>query len=97
MGSLSVLKRGVPKTLAFAFGLRCNGRALDRVTKQKHRPNRQKLSKKSPKIVFTAPLDKFWTFFRHFSDMVDIPVFWAVQRFARYKVCAFAIARLHPE
>ena len=40
----------------------CNGRALDRVTKQKHRPNRQKLSKKCPKIVFTA----LWTIFGHF-------------------------------
>ena len=46
-----------------------NGRALDRVTKQKHRPNRQKLSKKCPKIVFSAPLDKFWTFFRHLFDI----------------------------
>ena len=28
----------------------CNGRALDRVTKQKHRPNRQELSKKVRKL-----------------------------------------------
>ena len=44
----------------------CNGRALDRVTKQKHRPNRQKVSKNCPKIVFSAPPDNFWTFFGHF-------------------------------
>ena len=36
------------------------------------------MSKKCPKIPFSAPLDNF----RHF---VAIPVFWAVQRFARYK------------
>ena len=47
----------------------CNRRALDRVTKQKHRPNRQKLSKKCPKIVFSAPLDNFRTFFGHFFDI----------------------------
>ena len=44
----------------------CNGRALDRVTKRKHRPNRQKLSKKCPKIVFSAPLDNFSDIFRTF-------------------------------
>ena len=55
----------------------CNGRALDRVIKQKHRQNRQKLFKKCPKIVFSPPLDNFWTFFRH-------SLFLAVQRFARY-------------
>ena len=42
----------------------CNGRALDRVTKEKHRPNRQKLSKKCAKIVFFGPLR---TIFGHFS------------------------------
>ena len=47
----------------------CNGRALDRVTKQKHRPNRQTLSKKCPKIVVSAPPDNFWTFFGHFFDI----------------------------
>ena len=46
----------------------CNGRALDRVTKQKHRPNRQKLSQKCPKIV-SAPPGNFWTFFRQFFDI----------------------------
>ena len=40
----------------------CNGRALDRVTKQNHRPSRQKLSQKCQKIVFSAPPDNFWTF-----------------------------------
>ena len=65
----------------------CNGRALDRVTKQKQRPNRQKLSKKCPKIVcvqtifghfsdifstfFGQFLDIFRTFFRHFSDILS--------------------------
>ena len=61
----------------------CNGRALDRVTKQKHRPNRQKLSKKmsencvfSPSRQFLGHFsDNFSTFFGHF---VDIPIFWAV-------------------
>ena len=48
------------------LSLSCNGRALDRVTKQKHRSNRQKLSKKCPKIVFSVPLDNFWTFFDSF-------------------------------
>ena len=67
----------------------CNGRALDRVTKQKHLPNRQKLSKKCPKIVFSP----FRTIFGHFLDnsstflgrFVDIPYFLAVQPFARDK------------
>ena len=41
-------------------------------------------------------LDIFGTFFRHFSDIfsnilstVDIPFFWAVQRFARYNFMCF--------
>ena len=46
-----------------------NGRALDRVTKQEHWPNGQKLSKKCPKIVFSDPLDNFWTFFGQFFDI----------------------------
>ena len=50
-------------------GKNCNGRALDRVAQQKHRPNRQKLCKKCPKIVFSAPRDIFWTFFGHFSTI----------------------------
>ena len=49
--------------------------------------------KKCPKIVFLAPPDNFRIFFRHFSDIfstflghfVGILIFWAVQRFARYK------------
>ena len=49
----------------------CNGRAFDRVTKQKHRPNRQKMSKKCPKIVCAVPPDNFSTFFRHFSDILS--------------------------
>ena len=40
------------------------GRALDRVTKQKHRQNRQKVEN-CPKIVFSAPPDNFRTFFRY--------------------------------
>ena len=67
----------------------CNGRALGRVTKEKHRPNRHKLPKNVRKLCF-RPLraifgyfsDTFSTFFGHF---VGIPIFWAVQRFARYK------------
>ena len=50
----------------------CNGRALDRVTKEEHRPNRRAKNcpKEGPKIVFSArPL--FWTIFGHFSD-----IFW---------------------
>ena len=76
-------KRGVEKRGGRASTIRqgCNGRALDRVTKQQHRPNRQISSKKCPKIVFSAPLDNFSTFFEH---LVDIPIFWAVKRFARY-------------
>ena len=48
---------------------RSQGKSLDRVTKQKHRPTRQNLSKKCPKIVFSAPPDNFWTFFGHFLDI----------------------------
>ena len=75
----------------------CNGRPLDRVTKSKHRPNRQKMSKNCPKIVFSVPTDNFWTFFVHFSTFfghfVDIPFFWAVQRFARHKHITLKIHR----
>ena len=67
----------------------CNGRALDRVAKQKHRPNRQKLSKKCPENCVFCPPGHFWTIFGHFSTFfehfVDFPIFWAVQRFARYR------------
>ena len=57
---------------------------------KKHRPNRQKLSKNVRKLCF-QPL---WTIFGHFSDIfatffghvVDIPIFWPVQWFARYKI-----------
>ena len=58
-----------PLKLLGKRGQTCNGRALDRVTKQKHRPNRQKMSKKCPKIVWAVPPDNFWTFFGHFSDI----------------------------
>ena len=58
----------------------CKGQALDRVTKQKHRPNMRKLSRKCPKIVLSAPPDKFRTFYgicrtfcRH-SLSNDLPV-----------------------
>ena len=47
----------------------CNGRALDRLTKQKHRPNRQKLSKKYLKIVFSAFSGNFSDIFRTFFDI----------------------------
>ena len=55
----------------------CNGRALDRVTKQKHRPNRQKCLKNVRNCVL-SPFGPF------FGDFVDIHFLWAVQRFARY-------------
>ena len=58
-----------PGSLSLNLAYFCNGRALDRVTKSNHRPNRQKLSKKCPKFVFSAPPDNFWTFFRHFFDI----------------------------
>ena len=62
-----------------------NGRALDRVTKQKHRPNRQKC----PKTMFAVPPDNSWTFFGYFFNFFRTfcqhSLFWAVQRFARYK------------
>ena len=57
-----------------------NGRALDRVTKQKHRPNRQKLSKKRPKIVFPEN-------FSTFSDMLSTFPFSGLSNdFARYNI-----------
>ena len=56
--------------------LGCNGRALDRVTKQKHQADRQKVSKNCPRIVFAVPPDNFRTFFRDiFGHFVDIPFF----------------------
>ena len=52
----------------------CNGRALDRVTKQKRRPHMQNLSKKGPKIVFSAPLENVFGHFQtFFGRFVDIP------------------------
>ena len=59
--------------VALATHKHCNGRALDRVTKQSHRPNRQKSSNKCPKIVVFSTFGQFWdifpnicsTFFRH--------------------------------
>ena len=57
-----------PDTICWTL-FTCNGRALDRVTKQKHRPNRQKLPQKCLKIVFSASLDNFRTFFGHFFDI----------------------------
>ena len=51
-----------------------------------------KTVQKCPKIVFSAPHDNFWTFFRHsFGHFVDILFFWAVQRFARYKFMCFLV------
>ena len=45
------------------------------VTKQKHRSNRQNMSKICPKIVFFSPSGQFWdifrTFFRHLSDILS--------------------------
>ena len=76
-GSFVTLENLFPENYRYRYRLeirmnyhyRCNGRALDRVTKQKHRPNRQKMSKKCPKIVSSAPLENFWTFFGHFFDI----------------------------
>ena len=58
-----------PPLCGINFLYSCNGQALDRVTKPKHRPNGQIMSKKSPKIVSAVPLDNFWTFFGHFFDI----------------------------
>ena len=48
------------------------------------------MSKTCPKIVFAVPPDNFWTFFGHFFDNFQTfcrhSLFWAVQRFARYKL-----------
>ena len=63
---------------ATRFVWNCNGRPLERVTKEKHRPSGQKLSKNVRNCVFSPS----GHFFGHF---VGIPVFSAVQRFARYK------------
>ena len=78
------------------------GRALHRVIKQKHQPNRQKMSKKCLKIVFAVPPDNFWTFFGHFFDIFghlstfplselsnDLPVVTLV--FTRHLVCTLLI------
>ena len=70
IGTLDSTADTVAVTVAPSFKS-CNGRALDRVTKQKHRPNRQEMSQKCPKIVFAAPPDNFWTFFRHFFDILS--------------------------
>ena len=72
---ISCSSEEIAKTAISATSLACNGRALDRVTKQKHRPNRQEMSKKCRIIVFSAPPDNFSdifsTFFGHF---VDVPL-----------------------
>ena len=62
------------------------GRALDRVTKQKHRPNRPKIVQTNVrKLCVSAPADNFghfWdissTFFRHFVG-IPFKFCWAVQ------------------
>ena len=78
----------------------CNGRAwtgspnksLDQIGKNCPK-NVQKLSRGAESTIFGQFLDNFWAFFRHF---VDIPFFWAVQRFARYNaVCSFATVVLY--
>ena len=58
----------------FAWVQHCKGRALDRVTKQKHRP----IGKNCPKNVRKLCLQPVWTifghfrtFFRHFSDILS--------------------------
>ena len=85
---------GVDSTL---LAVNINGRALDRVTKEKHRPNRQKCPKIVQKLCF-RPLrtifghfsDIFSTFFGHF---VGTPIFWAVLRLARYNVNRTSLAQ----
>ena len=52
-GCLSAVSRHFPCGPSWVYA--CNGRALDRVTKQKHRPNSEKLSKKWPKIRSAPP------------------------------------------
>ena len=72
----------------FSFGGGCVRFFLLWVTKQEHRPNRgencpknvRKLCFQFLRTIFGHFLD-FSTFFGHF---VYIPLFWAVQRFARY-------------
>ena len=49
----------------------CNGPALDRVTEQKNRPNRQKMSENCVFGPFGQFLDIFRTFFRHLSDILS--------------------------
>ena len=70
------------------------GVRLPRVVTGEHwtgSPNKSidQIGKKCPKIVFSASLDSFWTFFGHFfeifSDILSTsPFSGAVQRFARY-------------
>ena len=54
------------------------------------------MSEKCPKIVFAVPRDNSWTFSDIFSTFfghfVDIPFFWAVQRFARYNASVSGFA-----
>ena len=74
-----VLTERRAKTTSVVMGAHWTGspnKSIDQIGK--------KLSYKRPKIVISAPPDKFWTFFGHF---VDTPFFWAVQRFAPYKTC----------
>ena len=73
---------------------RCDGRALDRVSQQKHRTTRQKLSKTCPKIVFSAPLDYFLDIFQTFFDVF--------RRFCRHSlpfptICPLQRERVTPQ
>ena len=52
--------------------LDCNGRALDRVTKQKHRPNWQKFSKNVQQLCCQPPQTIFGHFSNIFSAFSDI-------------------------
>ena len=76
-----VLSRTFRKNLRKSYG--CNGRALDRGTKQEHRANSQKMHKKCPQAGFSDPPDNFWTFFRHFFDN-----FWTFYRHSLFRGCA---------
>ena len=47
----------------------CNGRALDRLAKQKHRPNHGPMGKRCPKNVQKLCSRSLWTIFGHIADI----------------------------
>ena len=56
------------RKLCSAIPVPCNGRALDRVTKESIDQIGKIVQKMSENCVFSAPSDNFWTFFRTFFD-----------------------------